>query len=165
MWNRHKKRKINQKTGKREYRRKTTLQKLEKKADDLTKEIVRLRDGWKCQKCDKPITGTSEANKKSNAHRVHIVGCSHKLLRWDLINLLLLCMPCHRTFHDAEAIKEFVKKKWRPRWEYLYLPAWPISDVPRCNQTLPYRTLKEKEEWMRGIVADLEAKLKELKNG
>ena len=50
MWNARKKRKINPKTGKREYRRKSPLQRLEKKADDLTKEIVRLIYDWKCQK-------------------------------------------------------------------------------------------------------------------
>lgn len=159
MWNKPKKRKIDPKTGKREYRRKTPLQRLEKKADNLTKEIVRLRDNWVCQKCGKTITNPKDA------HRAHIVSCNNKTLRWYLTNLLLLCMPCHRKFHDAEVIEKFVKKKWRPRWEHLYLPLWPITKIPRCNQLLPYRTLPEKIEWMQGIIAELQAKLKELKHG
>ncbi len=155
MWNRRKKRKIDSKTGKREYRRKTPLKRLEDKADDLTKKIVRLRDGWICQKCDKPITS------KSDAHRVHIVGCSNKILRWDLINLLLMHMACHRKFHDAEFIKEWVWDKWPARYEYLFWSDY--NNVPRCNQTLPYRTPKEKIEWMQKIIAELEAKYEELK--
>ena len=158
MWNARKKRKINPKTGKREYRRKSPLQRLEKKADDLTKEIVRLIYDWKCQKCGKTITN------KSEAHRVHIVSCTHKTLRWDLVNLLLMCMTCHRTFHDADVIKEFVREEWPVRYDYLYL--WPNEgQPPRCNQTLPYRTLKEKEEWMEKIIVELTAKYEELKNG
>ena len=153
MWNRKKKRKIDPVTGKRQYKKKTPLQRLEKKADDLTREIVRLIYDWKCQKCGKTITS------KSDAHRAHIVGCSNKTLRWDLLNLLLLCMTCHRKLHDIELIKEFVKTKWFYRYQYLFDQGSP----PRCNQTLPYRTPVEKEEWMQGIIAELEQKLKELK--
>lgn len=152
-WNRRKKRKIDPATGKREYRKKTPLQKLEKKADDLTKEIIRLIYDWKCQKCGKTIVN------KSDAHRSHIVGCSHKTLRWDLLNLILLCMTCHRKLHDTELIKEFVKIKWPHRYDYLFEQGSP----PLCNQTLPYRTLPEKEEWMQIIISGLTFKLQELK--
>ena len=155
MWNRCKKKKIDSKTGKRIYRKKSLLQRLEKKADDLTKEIVRLIYGWKCQKCGKAITS------KKDAHRAHIVGRSNKTLRWDLLNLLLLCFHCHQIYHGSDSLKDYIEEKWPARYEYLYLAL--DCEVPRCNKLLPYRTLKEKEEWMEKIIAELEAKLKELK--
>lgn len=155
MWNRKKKCKINPETGKRIYRKKSPLKKLEDKADDLTKAIIRLRDGWKCQKCNKTITNPSDA------HRAHIVSSNHKMLRWDLLNLLLVCMACHRQFHDAVAIKWWVCEEWSARYTYLF----EEGGVPRCNQTSPHRTPVEKVAWMKQIIAELEAKLKELKGG
>ncbi len=156
MWNRKKKCKVDPETGKRIYHYKTPLQKLEEKADDLTREIVRLIYDWKCQKCGKTITN------KSDAQPAHIVGRSQKLLRWDLLNLLLLCLACHRKYHDSDSLKDYVEARWPARFNYLYL--WPNEDQPpRYHQYLPYRTLKEKEEWMEKIIAELEAKLKELK--
>lgn len=155
MWNRRKKRKINPKTGKREYRKKTPLRKLEDRADELTKEIVRLRASWICQKCDKHITN------KSDAHRAHIVSRSHKILRWDLLNLLLLCFHCHQKSHSEVETKDYIKKKWPVVYEYLFIGTGGAK--PLCNQTLPYRTLVEREEWMSVIISGLIADLMELK--
>lgn len=147
MWNTKKK--------KSKRRKKSPLKKLEDKADGLTRDIIRIRDGWTCQKCGKHIT------LKNDAHRAHIVGRSHKILRWDLINLLLLCFHCHQEFHSDGQLKEYVEEKWPARYEYLYL--WPNeAEPPRCNQNLPYRTAKEKIEWMQKIIAELQAKYEEL---
>lgn len=152
MWNRKKKCKINPDTGKKIYRMKTPLQKLEKKADDLTRDIVRLVYGWKCQKCGKVITS------KADAHRAHIVSRSHKILRWDLLNLLLLCFHCHQKSHSDVETKEYIKKKWPARYKYLY-----EGNPPNCNLMMPYMTPVEKVAWMKNVIMLLEAKLKDLK--
>lgn len=141
------------KKGKR--RKKTPLQRLEKKADDLTRDIIRLRDEWTCQCCGKHIT------MKQDAHRAHIVGRKNKILRWVLLNLLLLCFHCHQKYHSDGQLKEYVKEKWPARYMYLY--ECPFDDIPRCNQKLPYRTPVEKIEWMQNIITELEDKYEALK--
>lgn len=152
MWNKKKKCKIDPETGKRIYRKKSPLKRLENKADNLTKEIVRLIYDWKCQKCDKHIT------LKADAHRAHIVSCSHKILRWDLPNLLLLCFHCHQKSHSDVEMKAFIKKKWPARYKYLY-----EGSPPNCNLMMPHMTPVEKVEWMQNVIMLLEAKYAELK--
>jgi len=68
---------------------KTNRKKLIDKLDDLAREYIRLRDNYTCQMCGKKV-------EKNNAHCSHVVPKSHgNRLRWDVMNLKLLCYHCH----------------------------------------------------------------------
>jgi HNH endonuclease len=74
-------------------RRAPTKSSLERKANratdkqllDLWKQIVRKRDGERCRRCKK--------TERLQVH--HIISRSHKRLRYDTTNGLLLCSGCH----------------------------------------------------------------------
>jgi len=74
---------------------KSERRKLTDKLDKICLKVIRLRDDNKCQKCGKPIEG-------SNSHPCHVVakGGGASLRRWDLLNIFLGCMFCHRWWHD-----------------------------------------------------------------
>lgn len=119
--------------------KKSRRAKLTKLLDDLCREIVRIRDGHICQKCNKHITG-------SNAHTCHVVakgnGASQR--RFDLLNLFLGCMYCHRWWHNnpTESAKWFTKK-WPHREDYLeryrYGNPAPISDAEMEELIVEYK--------------------------
>lgn len=74
---------------------KSKRKKLTEKLDDLVRDVVRLRDEDTCQKCGKHIEG-------SNSHPCHVVakGNGASLRRYDLLNIFLGCIRCHRWWHD-----------------------------------------------------------------
>lgn len=63
--------------------------------DDLCREVIRLRDGHRCQKCGKIVKG-------SNSIPCHVVakGNGASLRRFDLLNIFLGCLHCHNWWHD-----------------------------------------------------------------
>ena len=143
-------------------KKRKSIKKLKDKADDLVKQVVRLRDLHTCQKSGKYVEG-------SNAHTAHVIAKSQSTnLRWNLVNIVLLSFHEHQAFHIRGGMGQWFKKKWPHRWRYLNEP---ISQsgvaMPRCNHkwVMTGKSLREKEEWMEKIIAGLEAKLKELKNG
>ena len=75
--------------------KKSKRKKLTEKLDGLCRDIVRLRDDDICQKCRKKIYG-------SNSQPCHVVakGNGANLRRFDLLNIFLGCMYCHRWWHD-----------------------------------------------------------------
>lgn len=131
--------------------RKPTYKGLQKKADGLCRQIVRLIYENTCQKCGKHIEGRG-------ADTAHIVSRKNKLLKWDILNLCLLCTGCHMDLHSQGGMKEWVKEKWPARYTYLF-----EGSPPNCNLLMPYMTAKEKIEWMQNIIAELEDKCKALK--
>ncbi len=68
-------------------------------ADKLVSEIVRLRDGGKCQRCGRP---------GNNAH--HIFSRKYLQIRHFLGNLILLCFACHlHVAHgEPEKFRDFI---------------------------------------------------------
>jgi len=88
---------------------------LTKQLDKLCLEIVRLRDDNRCQHCYKYITG-------SNSQPSHIVakGNGASWRRFDLLNIVLKCNPCHRWWHlnPTESGKWFCAT-FPARYEYL----------------------------------------------
>ena len=70
-----------------------------KVADKLVSEIVRLRDGNKCQRCGRP---------GNNAH--HIFSRKYLQTRHVLENLILLCFACHiHIAHgEPEKFRDFI---------------------------------------------------------
>lgn len=87
--------------------KKSERKKLTEKLDELCRKIIRLRDEDTCQKCRKKVFG-------SNSHPCHVVakGKGASKRRFDLLNLFLGCMYCHRWWHDnpTESAKWFTEK-------------------------------------------------------
>jgi len=85
------------------------------KLDKIVMEIVRERDQMICQWCGKRI-------EKSNAHCSHVIPRSHgNHLRWDLLNLKLLCFHCHINKWHKNPIEayEWFSIKFPERFKYL----------------------------------------------
>lgn len=139
---------------------KTKLAKLKDKADNLVRQVVRLRDEHICQKSGKYVEG-------SNAHTAHVIAKSQSQnLRWDLLNVCLLSFHEHQVFHIRGGMDDWFKEKWPHRWDYLNRPVKQNGKtMPRCNHTwiMVGKSLKEKEEWMQVIISGLTFKLQELK--
>ncbi len=94
---------------------KTERRKLKDKLDVICREIIRIRDDNRCQRCHKPV-------EKSNAHCSHVIPKSRgDTLRWDLINLKLLCFHCHinKWHKDPMEAYEWFAKAFPARWRYL----------------------------------------------
>ena len=90
-------------------------QKMIKKLDALCIEVIRLRDEFVCQKCHKRV-------EKTNAHCSHVIPRSKgNALRWDLLNLKLLCYHDHINWWHKNPVEsgEWFKATFPVRWEYL----------------------------------------------
>lgn len=86
-----------------------------KRLDKLSKDVVRARDGNYCSHCFKFVEG-------SNRHCSHVIPVSagHKL-RWDDMNMKILCYHCHINWWHKNPIEsgEWFKSTYPDRWEYL----------------------------------------------
>jgi 5-methylcytosine-specific restriction endonuclease McrA len=74
-----------------------------KELDALCREVVFLRDGNKCRKCGKESGLFDWAHVHSRRSRV---------LRWNLLNSLVLCRACHMRWHDASPGAGDAMLKW-----------------------------------------------------
>jgi hypothetical protein len=94
---------------------KTPIQKLKILLDGQVRTMVRRRDNDTCQWC-----GAQCYKEESHPH--HIIPKSTSLfLRWDLINIILLCKQCHCRYHDYSTDGEWwFSKKHPDRWAYLH---------------------------------------------
>ncbi len=127
--------------------KKSKRKKLTEKLDKLCREIVRLRDKDTCQKCGKKIYG-------SNSHPCHVVpkGNGASLRRFDLLNIFLGCMFCHRWWHENPTESGI----W---FEILFPARYGYLEIYRGGKPASITT-----EQMENLVVKLEQKLKELKN-
>ena len=95
--------------------KKTQRKILVKKLDELSKEVVRQRDGNTCQRCQKWCEG-------SGRHVSHVIPVSggHRL-RWDVQNMKILCYHCHINWWHKNPMKayEWFSTAFPERWEYL----------------------------------------------
>jgi len=83
--------------------------------DALCRQIVLIRDDYKCQKCGKHVEGKA-------AHTSHVIPKSHGFnLRFDLNNLKILCFHHHINWWHKNPVEsgEWFKNKFPERWEYL----------------------------------------------
>ena len=72
-----------------------------KRLDKLWGEIIKAKDGHKCQKCGNAAY--------LNAH--HIVGRSNYKVRWEVENGITLCPKCHFWIEQhAHAGNEFLER-------------------------------------------------------
>ena len=96
-------------------KKKTDRQKLKEKLDKICREIILIRDDNRCQKCGKYVEG-------QNAHCSHVIPKSKgDGLRWNFINLKLLCFHCHINWWHKNPLEaaEWFKGKFPKRWEIL----------------------------------------------
>ena len=94
---------------------KTERKKLIDKLDKLSKDVVRARDGHTCQHCFKPVEG-------SNRHVSHVIPVSSgNKLRWDVLNMKILCYHCHINWWHKNPLEsgDWYKETYPDRWEYL----------------------------------------------
>ena len=66
-------------------------------ADKLFSEIIRTRDNWTCQRCNKSIDQFS-SRARQGLHCSHFIGRSRYTTRFDERNCVALCYGCHRFF-------------------------------------------------------------------
>lgn len=127
-------------------KKKSKRKKLTEKLDGLIRQIVRLRDDNRCQKCGKFIEG-------SDSQPCHVVpkGKGASLRRFDLLNIFLGCMHCHRWWHENILdANDWFKEKFPTRYAYL--------EIYRGGKPCPISTAE-----MESLVETCEQKLKELK--
>ena len=114
-----------------------------KKLDDITRKIIKLRDKDTCQRCMKRASG-------QGCHWAHIYGRRSYLLRWDLLNSLVLCAGCHRWWHENPLESdEWFKEKFPARYEWL-----------QFQKKQPPRTIRTSE--LQSLYTKLQQKLTEL---
>lgn len=117
--------------------------KLTDRLDNICRQVIRARDSNSCQRCHKSIRG-------SNSHPCHVVakGGGASLRRWDLLNIFLGCMHCHRWWHDnpTESGKWFAKAfPTRESYLEIYRYGKPAKISTPDMETL-YEVLKRKLE-------------------
>lgn len=94
---------------------KTERGKLNKQLDLLAKAIVKERDGNTCVRCRKTVEG-------SNRHASHVIPVSAgNKLRWDPLNMKVLCHHCHLQFWHLNPMEaaDWFANQYPDRWEYL----------------------------------------------
>ncbi len=126
--------------------KKSERKKLTEKLDGLCRDVVRLRDDNKCQRCSKTIEGR-------NSHPCHVIvkGSGASQRRFDLLNIFLGCYPCHRWFdHNKTASWTWFAEKWPARAEWVNL-------MYRGGKPAPIKT-----EQMKELVEVLEQKRDQL---
>jgi len=137
---------------------KTKLRKLKEKADELVKQIVRLRDEWTCQKCDKYLVHDTPGQRK-NIHTVHIMPrSSGNVLRWDLLNVCVGCFHCHQRSHIRADLQWF-KNKFPARWEYLHQDVLTDGVIKSRHQHIKQYRVAD----MKYLISELELKLEQLR--
>ena len=95
-------------------KQKTKRQRLKKNLDDLIVELVKIRDNYTCQKCGKKVRGR-------NCHASHIVPKTRYALRWNIVNLKVLCYHCHINWWHKNPLEaqQWFKEKFPERYKYL----------------------------------------------
>jgi hypothetical protein len=92
---------------------KSLRQKIVDKLDNITRQIIKKRDKNICQRCGKFADG-------QGCHWAHIYGRRSFILRWDLLNSLVLCAGCHRWWHENPLESEnWFRDKFIARHQYL----------------------------------------------
>jgi len=128
--------------------RRSERKKLTDRLDSLCREVVRIRDDNRCQKCGKEVEG-------HDSHPSHVVakGNGASLRRFDLLNIKLLCFHHHRWWHDHPTESGvWFAEKWPHREKYL--------EIYRYGKPAKISTKD-----MRTLVDTRKEKLMELRSG
>lgn len=110
---------------------------LKKQADALVREIVYIRDGYRCVKC-----GTGKALTPS--HIRPRWKCSR--MRWMAENILTMCAACHKYWWHKDPVAA---------------SAWLIVKYPGlCERLLLWERIAPKVD-MKQLLIELQAELRE----
>lgn len=103
-------------------RKKSLMAQIEARLTALVAEVVKWRDGWKCQRCRRPVRGGPGARDccdEAHAHHIENRGRG-KVLRWVLVNLLTLCPKCHDWAHACPLdFEEWFRQAFPSRWSFI----------------------------------------------
>jgi 5-methylcytosine-specific restriction endonuclease McrA len=127
--------------------KKTARRRIIEKLDKVCGDIIKIRDGHRCQMCGKYVTG-------SDAHSSHVIPKSRGLyVRFDLLNLKLLFMHCHMNVWHKDPLfaKQWFAKKFPARIKYLN----KLRDNPLIKLT---------EADLNDMLAEMKIKLKQLES-
>lgn len=121
-------------------KKKSDRARLIKLLDEASKAVIRQRDGNTCQHCGKWVEG-------SNRHVSHVIPVSAgSKLRWDLLNMKILCYHCHLNFWHKNPLEaaQWFRETFPERAAYL-----------EANRGIAKFTIVELE----GLLASLKAQL------
>ena len=127
--------------------RKPSRKTLVRNLDNITAQVVKLRDNYTCQRCGRKYRPD---NTKGSLDWAHIYSRSRYSMRWLLLNAVALCCGCHKFWHDNPTESgQWFKDKWPHRYEYL-----------QGKRKEPMRTIRTSElaQWLE----DMREKFKEL---
>lgn len=121
---------------------KSQRQLLKAKLDKAIKSIVYERDKSICQHCGKMVAG-------SDRHASHVIPVSAgDKLRWDALNLKVLCYHCHINWWHKNPVEagEWFKTKFPKRWEYLQanrgIQKFSVPDMEDLLRQLKFSQVK-----------------------
>lgn len=91
------------------------MENLAKELNKLVRTLVQLREKNICQACKKFVADGDPHHVVTKG-----MGAKHSHRRWDLLNIVLLCRPCHTKAHSHTRMFENLFKTEQPEiWNYL----------------------------------------------
>jgi len=95
--------------------KKSEKRKIKDKLDKVIKTIVKIRDNYTCQHCQKKVEG-------SDCHGSHVIPVSRDgRLAFEPLNIKVLCYHCHLNWWHKHPIEagEWFTSTFPERWEFL----------------------------------------------
>lgn len=132
-------------------KKKFSVRKTINKLDDLARIAVRLRENMVCEKCGRKCTNR-------DAQSSHVLPKStHPMLRFELLNIQLLCYHCHMFWwhKDIIAAYEWFKKKFPVSYKQLI----KMDEATRGGR-FGQQDYEDIEIKLRGKIKDYERELK-----
>lgn len=114
-------------------------------ADKLFSDYIRLRDGYRCQRCKVLYAAPTTA-----LHCSHFFGRGNKAVRWDPDNACALCYGCHQFLGSRpyEHSQFFEKRLGKISYDRLVLRAHQPTKVDKKLVVIQ----------MKALLKDLESK-------
>lgn len=121
--------------------RKASIKTLKNKLTKIVHEHIKRRDNYTCQWCRRHVEG-------ANCHVSHVIPKSEgNVLRWDPINLKVLCFHCHinKWHKNPNDAADWFQSTFPDRWEYLQkerhkIVKWKAHDYEQM--------IKEAQSWL-----------------
>jgi hypothetical protein len=110
--------------------------------DKLVREILLIRDDMKCQVCGKQY---KDGDNLQGLHVSHFKGRANKSVRYDLLNVDLMCFHCHQYLGSNPDVFVDWKRTQMGAWEYdkLVLRAAQVLPMTKYNRAQIEKKLKE----------------------
>lgn len=119
-------------------------------ADNLIRELTKLRTGNRCERCGR-LFDPSELEPS------HFIPRQHLAVRWAEENVDCFCKACHADWEHKKKIGEpyYVWKLERVGWgemNALLNARWVIPQYRAVDYVLICKTLRERIKYIRGVV-------------